>query len=342
MTALPRPAEDLSPNELTLQRFLAGANLGNTRNSRQAYHRQARLFVEWLDATGRDLAIVTRADLGEWRRTLEEHAPATQAQKVAAVRKLLGWASDEGLLEGVTADELQTRTPSGQRGALATPPVPRKPIRRLTGDELRMIVNAPFGITTKTGKQRKGALRDAVALALMGLYGLRASEVTEVRVRDLQPKNGGAVLTVHGKGRKERDVRIDETTLRLIRAYLQHTGRKVGNGGGDTYLLKSQRGEKLTRSAVFALVREVGRRVLNRDDLTPHWLRRTWATHLSREIRDAEGNVTKAAMPAPRLQREAGWASLQTAQNYVDAAAEEDEAPATFYLGITAPELTDG
>jgi len=88
---------------------------------------------------------------------------------------------------------------------------------------------------------------------------------------------------------------------------------------------------------VFALVREVGRRALGRDDVTPHWLRRTWATHLSREVRDAEGNVTKAAMPAPRLQREAGWASLQTAQNYVDAAAEEDEAPATYYLGITAP-----
>ena len=45
-------------------------------------------------------------------------------------------------------------------------------------------------------------------------------------------------------------------------------------------------------------------------------------------------------MPAPRLQREAGWASLQTAQNYVYAAAEEDEAPVAFYLGIPAPGKT--
>jgi len=88
-------------------------------------------------------------------------------------------------------------------------------------------------------------------------------------------------------------------------------------------------------------VREVGRRVLNRDDLTPHWLRRTWATHLSREVRNGEGGLVKAAMPAPRLQREAGWASLQTAQNYVDAAAEEDEAPTSFYLGIAAPAPAD-
>ncbi len=42
-------------------------------------------------------------------------------------------------------------------------------------------------------------------------------------------------------------------------------------------------------------------------------------------------------MPAPRLQREAGWSSLKTAQSYVDAAAEEDEAPTAFYTGIAAP-----
>ncbi len=51
--------------------------------------------------------------------------------------------------------------------------------------------------------------------------------------------------------------------------------------------------------------------------------------------------MLKPAMPAPRLQREAGWSSLQTAQNYVDAAAEEDEAPTAFYMGIAAPALED-
>jgi integrase/recombinase XerD len=325
-----------------LQRYIAEANLGNTPNSRGAYIRQARLFVAWLDATGRDLQTIARADLGEWRRTIANAAPATQAAKVGSVRKLLAWASDEGALQDLTAEDLQTRTPSGQRGALATPPVPRKPIRRLTGEELRLVVNAPFALTTKTGKQRKGTLRDAVALALMGLHGLRESEVCELRVGDLQPKNGGAVLTVRGKGRKERALTLAADMLRLIRAYLQQTGRKLGNGDRDSYLLQSQRGERLTRSALFALVREVGRRVLSRDDLTPHWLRRTWATHISREVRNGEGNLLKAAMPAPRLQREAGWASLQTAQNYVDAAAEEDEAPTAFYLGIAAPTPANG
>ncbi len=106
------------------------------------------------------------------------------------------------------------------------------------------------------------------------------------------------------------------------------------NGDGDCHLLRSQRGDRFTRSGIIDLVRRTGRRVLNRDDLTPHWLRRSWATHVAREVRDDDGNVTKPAMPAPRLQREAGWSSLQTAQNYVDAAVEDDEAPVATYVGF--------
>jgi hypothetical protein len=36
-------------------------------------------------------------------------------------------------------------------------------------------------------------------------------------------------------------------------------------------------------------------------------------------------------------EREARWSSLQTAQNYVDAAAEDNETPMAFYMGIVAP-----
>jgi len=45
----------------------------------------------------------------------------------------------------------------------------------------------------------------------------------------------------------------------------------------------------------------------------------------------------KAALPAPRLQREAGWGSLETVQSDVDAAAEEDESPIASYMGIAPP-----
>jgi integrase len=81
--------------------------------------------------------------------------------------------------------------------------------------------------------------------------------------------------------------------------------------------------------------------------VTPHMLRRTFATLASREIRDKRGRVTKPAIPPYALQRLLGHEHLATTQRYVDAAAEADSIPTGTYLGVAPPKAraetrTDG
>ena len=103
-------------------------------------------------------------------------------------------------------------------------------------------------------------------------------------------------------------------------------------------LLLGQRGP-MTAQGVIDVVRRHGRRALARDDITPHMLRRTFATLASREVRDEEGNVVKPAMPPYVLQRILGHEDLKTTQRYVNAAAEADGIGTDTYLGVAPPSI---
>jgi len=124
-------------------------------------------------------------------------------------------------------------------------------------------------------------LRDRAMLEVLYSTGLRVSELTSLRVADLDTKVG--CVRCIGKGDKERIVPVGRKALGIVERYLRD-GRaelvRPGKGGSGAYLFVNRRGGRISRVGVWKILSAYGRRAGLRQALTPHMLRHSFATHL--------------------------------------------------------------
>ena len=138
----------------------------------------------------------------------------------------------------------------------------------LTTGEIDRIIAAVDGTTPKE-------IRDAAMLEVLYSCGLRVSELTSLRIRDLF--FGEGYIRVTGKGDKQRLVPISSTARERIHRYLEV--RRSARAGGETLFLNN-RGSSLTRVMIFTILREAARRAGIEKKISPHTFRHSFATHL--------------------------------------------------------------
>ncbi len=150
------------------------------------------------------------------------------------------------------------------------------------------------------------ALRNAALFELMYSSGLRRSEVTGLKIRDVDFFNG--VVKVLGKGRKERLVPVTQTALQALKDYL--ATRKNPQPGEALFLNKN--GTPLTGDGLAYLFRNTAISSNLARRITPHSLRHTFATHLLGHGCDLRS-----------LQEMLGHQSLSTTQVYTHVSLEQ-------------------
>jgi integrase/recombinase XerD len=124
------------------------------------------------------------------------------------------------------------------------------------------------------------ALRDRAMLELLYASGLRVSELTRARLEDLDLDNGA--IRVTGKGNKTRIVPVGGAAREAIRSYLDlPTGRRASvRPVTSSELFLSERGRGLTPGRVWMIVKEIAKRAGLDENVYPHLLRHSFATHL--------------------------------------------------------------
>ena len=122
-------------------------------------------------------------------------------------------------------------------------------------------------------------LRDRAMLEVLYSTGLRVSELTGLRVTDLDAKVG--CVRCIGKGDKERIVPVGKKALAIVEKYLRDARPKLlGKVTGSPTLFVNRRGAQLSRVGVWKILSAYGRQAGMRMALTPHMLRHSFATHL--------------------------------------------------------------
>jgi len=122
-------------------------------------------------------------------------------------------------------------------------------------------------------------LRDRAMLEVLYSTGLRVSELTGLRVTDLDAKVG--CVRCIGKGDKERIVPAGKKALAVVEKYLRDARPKLlGKVAGSPALFVNRRGAPLSRVGVWKILSAYGRQAGMRMPLTPHMLRHSFATHL--------------------------------------------------------------
>lgn len=125
--------------------------------------------------------------------------------------------------------------------------------------------------------------RDACILELLYGCGLRVSELTGLNLSQWYREE--ALLRVFGKGSKERFIPLTSTAQAALLSYCDHArsllyAKKHGLLSQDAEaVFLNTRGKRITRQAVYDLVKLYGEKV-GIKDLHPHSLRHSFASHL--------------------------------------------------------------
>jgi integrase/recombinase XerD len=255
-----------------------------------AYTRDLRDYSAFLDARGiSEPDRITRDDVTAYVADLRVRAlaPASVERRVAALKGFHKFL----VREGVTENHPTARVP--------LPKVPDHLPDVISIEDVDKLLGQPFPDTP-------AGLRDRSIIEALYGSGLRVSELTGLDIADVDLSVG--YLRVFGKGGKERLAPIAGIAAHALDAYLSagrpHLQPKRSLRSADTpAVFLNARGGRLSRQAVFTIVRTYGGRVGL--ELHPHTLRHSFATHL------LEGGADLRA-----LQEMLGHADISTTQIY--------------------------
>ncbi len=153
-------------------------------------------------------------------------------------------------------------------------------------------------------KSSKTGIRNQLILLLFLDCGLRLNELTQLTIEDISLSQKS--LKVMGKGSQERMVFMGSSTTKTMRRWLAMRGIRIGI---SEHLLIDRKHEKLKARWVQEIVAKIGKQAGLKERLSPHKLRHVSATLAVRNGLDAFS-----------LQRLYGWANIDTAMRYVNAA----------------------
>lgn len=250
------------------------AERGAAANTVDAYRRDLEQFAAHLERLGRPLRAAVPADIAAYARSLaaEGLSPATRARRLSAVRQLYKFLTGEGL---VAEDPAARQT--GPKIARALP-------RTLSVAEVdRLIETARRRIDGTSGRERVRALRLHCLIELLYATGMRVSELVSLPRSVL--KGDARVLTIVGKGRRERLVPLNETARAALDRYLS-VGQDAEDGVAPMlrtkFLFATTSAEGfLTRQRFAQELKEVALGAgLDPERVSPHVLRHAFASHL--------------------------------------------------------------
>lgn len=120
-------------------------------------------------------------------------------------------------------------------------------------------------------------LRNAVVIELLFATGARVSEISNLKLENINVLIGA--ITIKGKGNKERIIEVcNKETLQLLKKYQYHFIDKIQNSGG--FFLINRFGKKLSDQSIRGIVKSISTSLEIKTHVTPHVFRHTLATLL--------------------------------------------------------------
>lgn len=179
------------------------------------------------------------------------------ARKMACLRSFFKFLYREGLIK------------TNPAASLLTPKIDKKLPIFLNKDDAAKLLESP------DPKDDMG-LRDRAILETLYSTGVRVSELVGLNKEDIDFISG--VLKVYGKGKKERLAPIGDKALRSIKAYFEKIGVADLNEKKPAFLNKSKR--RVSDRAVRRIVDKYIRKTSLNENISPHSLRHSFATHM--------------------------------------------------------------
>ena len=231
---------------------------GGEGGAAREYRSLARDYVAWL---------LERRPVESGRAAGSRgHSRASVHRLLASLRSFMRYLIEQGLLP-----DAPIWRPNSTLMARLAPKQERKLPDLVSVPEAARLVEAPAG----GGGEEPNALRDAALLELLYGCGLRVSEASGLDRENVDLEE--RTVRVWGKGAKERQAPLGGKARDALRAYLAD---EDGPRHGAAPLFRNSRGGRLSARSIQRIVGRYARRSGLREDVHPHTLRHSYATHL--------------------------------------------------------------
>lgn len=138
-------------------------------------------------------------------------------------------------------------------------------------DEVESLLMAP-NVRDLTGA------RDKACLELLYATGMRASELINLKMNDINMEVGFAKC--FGKGSKERIVPFGRKAKESIARYVEKSRPAFLKKKVSNFLFLTRLGKPMSRQTLWKTVKKYAREADIKKDITPHSLRHSFATHI--------------------------------------------------------------
>jgi len=239
-------------------------NLKNIRgysiNTAKGYHTELLKYETYLSGKKISFEHITKEEIWEYLKYLDElgYSSRSIAKHITSIRSFYQYLKEEKII------------PSNIFKMIHNPKLKKSLPNVLNHEEIRILLDF---------EEPKNAWEAEEILIFELLYatGIRVSELSNIEIKNIDKKE--RTIRVTGKGNKERIVFFGSFALQALEKYLSMRSDLLSKGDVP-YLLINQRGTKLSRSSIEAIISKRVKKIALQHHLSAHTLSHTFATHM--------------------------------------------------------------
>ena len=251
------------PHLDSLHRYLSLLQHGRglSPNTIRNYRSDISAFLLWLEERETDLVQISRSDYRQYLANLQSNgvAEASVRRRASTIRSFTRHLN---------------RTNELERDPLVLAATPKTTSRLpgvLSQQQVGELLDAP-DTSTPSG------LRDRAIIEVLYGAGLRVSELSSMRTTDYDADHNAFI--VRGKGDRERVALLGRAAHQWLRRYLRDARPALQSSKSKDWLWLNRFGGPLSTRAVQISVRRYADRAGLPQDVHPHLLRHSFATHM--------------------------------------------------------------
>ncbi len=252
-----------------------------SNNTYLSYKNDLDKFIKYYK--NKDILSITSKELEDYINTLCELSPSSISHNISAIKSFYTYYLKVGKISYNPSDVLKE------------PKLGTHLPNYLTENEVNKLldikINSPFDA------------RNKAILELMYATGLRISETVNLEFNNIDLDE--CIVRVMGKGSKERIVPINDYAIDALTNYIKNYRPLLVKKDINNYIFLNNHGKKMTRQAVFKIIKSECLKKNIKKDISPHTLRHTFATHLLNHGADLRA-----------IQELLGHSSISTTQIY--------------------------
>jgi integrase/recombinase XerC len=254
--------------------------IGDTLNIRRLSDLKIQQFRAWI------------AD-----RTNKGASPKARARALSTMRGFFQYMDDQGIMHNPIIQ------------SVSMPKLPKKLTRSLSQNQVDDMLDSLNPEIKEEAAQIENwvILRDYALFSLLYGSGLRIHEALNLNMKDMQHAQNEDLLTIKGKGGKERQVPLLKPVKKRLQKYLEALPPAYAARKEHQPVFIGVKGGRLNQGMAQKAMRAIRTHQKLPDHATPHALRHCFATHL-----------LSAGLNIREIQELLGHSSLSTTQNYTD------------------------